>query len=207
MGIFKKFINQTAKPEGVLGRLMLLGMNAGHAKMADWGISTLKIVEPDEILDIGCGGGRHIHKMLKLYPRAHAAAVDYSPLCVKNAARYNWKEIRAGRLTVDIGDVSNLTFPAEKFDLVTAFETVYFWPGLVPCFTQVARVLKPGGFFLIVNETDGIEPVGKKFEKMIDQMTDYTAEELEEALSAAGFVHTEVSRHDHFPWIALVAKK
>ena len=207
MGLFKKFINQTARPEGILGRLMIRGMNCGHAKLADWGISTLGIGEPDEILDIGCGGGRHIHKMLRLYPGARGAAVDCSPLCVRKAAEYNRKEIRAERLAVDVGDAADLPFPAEKFDLVTAFETVYFWPGLVRCFTQAARVLKPDGVFLIVNETDGVEPVGRKFEKMIDRMTDYTAEELEEALRGAGFAHTAVSRHSVFPWIAVAARK
>ena len=207
MGLFKKFINQTARPEGFLGRLMIRGMNRGHGKLADWGISTLGIGEPDEILDIGCGGGRHIHKMLGLYPAARGAAVDYSPLCVQKAAEYNRKEIMAGRLTVDVGDAADLPFPDEKFDLITAFETVYFWPGLVRCFTQAARVLKPDGVFLIVNETDGIEPVGRKFEKMIDRMTDYTAEELEEALRGAGFAHTAVSRHSVFPWIAVAARK
>ena len=112
MGLFKKFINQTARPEGILGRLMIRGMNCGHAKLADWGISTLGIGEPDEILDIGCGGGRHIHKMLRLYPGARGAAVDCSPLCVRKAAEYNRKEIRAGRLAVDVGDAADLpSFP------------------------------------------------------------------------------------------------
>ncbi len=33
MGLFKNYINQTRKPEGVLGKAMLNGMNSGHAKM------------------------------------------------------------------------------------------------------------------------------------------------------------------------------
>ena len=35
MGLFKNFVNQTRKPEGILGKMMLSGMNSGHAKMAD----------------------------------------------------------------------------------------------------------------------------------------------------------------------------
>ena len=42
MGLFRKFINQTRKPEGILGKMMVNGMNSGHAKMADWGMSHLK---------------------------------------------------------------------------------------------------------------------------------------------------------------------
>ncbi len=207
MGFFKKFINQTAKPEGFLGRLMIRNMNTGHAKLADWGIAKLQIGEPKEILDIGCGGGRHMHALLRRYPQAHGTAIDYSPLCVKMTAKFNRKEVKAGRCAVQRGDVSNLTFPSEKFDLITAIETVYFWPGLVPCFTQVARTLKPDGTFLIIHETDGIEPIARKFEKIIDLMTDYTVPQLEEALRAAGFSEITVSKHGVFPWIAVAAKK
>ena len=33
MGLFKKFVSQTRKPEGFLGRMMVGGMNGGHAKI------------------------------------------------------------------------------------------------------------------------------------------------------------------------------
>ena len=36
MGLFKKFVNQTRKPEGFLGKMMVRSMNSGHAKVADW---------------------------------------------------------------------------------------------------------------------------------------------------------------------------
>lgn len=207
MGFYKNFLNLCAKPEGLLGRYLLRKMNVHHAEMADWGISRLQIEEPKEILDIGCGGGRHLYELLKRYRRARGTAIDYSPLCVRKTAKFNREFVRAGRCTAEQGDVSSLTFPVETFDLATAFETVYFWPGLVPCLTQTARVLKPGGTLLIVNETDGLEPVGRRFEKIIDLMTVYTAEELKEALHAAGFSEVAVSHHEAFPWIAVAARK
>ena len=37
MGLFKNYVSQTRKPEGFLGKMMLGGMNSGHAKLADWG--------------------------------------------------------------------------------------------------------------------------------------------------------------------------
>ncbi len=43
MGLFKDFCNQTRKPEGLLGKLMVNGMNSGHAKLADWGMEALNI--------------------------------------------------------------------------------------------------------------------------------------------------------------------
>lgn len=38
--MFKQFIQNTRKPEGTLGRMMLKGMNTGHAKLAAWGFRT-----------------------------------------------------------------------------------------------------------------------------------------------------------------------
>jgi hypothetical protein len=82
-----------------------------------------------------------------------------------------------------------------------------FWPGLERCFAQVARVLKPGGLFLICNESDGLDTAGKKFEKIIDGMKCYTAEELEDALREAGFSEVSTDHHGRKPWICVLARK
>ena len=67
MGLFNDFINQTRKPEGILGKMMVNGMNGGHAKLADWGMSHLTKINPKEIVEIGCGGGRNAGELLKRY--------------------------------------------------------------------------------------------------------------------------------------------
>ena len=38
MGLFKDYVSQARKPEGFLGKMMVNGMNGGHARMADWGM-------------------------------------------------------------------------------------------------------------------------------------------------------------------------
>ena len=207
MALLRKFFNQTRKPEGFLGKLMLSGMNSGHAKLADWGFEHLPELTVSQAVDLGCGGGRNAGELLKKYPAAHVTAIDYSALCVEKAKSYNRAMIAAGRCTVRQGDVSALALPAERFDLATAFETVYFWPGLEKCFAEAAKVLKPGGYFLICNESDGTDPTGTKFESIIEGMKSYTAQEIEAALKAAGFSQVEIDHHPNKPWIAVLAKK
>lgn len=207
MGLLKRFFNQTRKPEGILGALMLQGMNSGHGELADWGFTHLPPLRPAQIVDLGCGAGRNAGEMLKKYPYAHVTAIDYSPLSVEKAASYNKKSIDAGRCTVQQGDVSDLWLEAEGFELATAFETVYFWPGLERCFEQVAHVLKPGGLFLICNESDGLDATGTKFEKIIDGMKVYKAEEIEAALHKAGFTEVNTDHHGRKPWICVLARK
>lgn len=207
MSVLRKFFNQTRKPEGRLGRIMLRTMNAGHAKMADWGMSHLPQISPENIVELGCGAGRNAGELLKRYPQAHITAVDYSPLSVEKAKEYNKAMVRAGRCSVLQEDVSALPFSHGSFDLAGAFETVYFWPGLEKCFSEVYRVLKPGGYFLISNESDGMDGASRKFEKIIEGMRAYTAKDLEEALYAAGFSEVASDHHKTRPWITVIAKK
>jgi trans-aconitate methyltransferase len=207
MGLFKDYVSQTRKPEGFLGKMMLKGMNSGHAKMADWGLDHLQRIEPENIVDLGCGGGRNAGELLRRYPKAHVTAVDYSELSVEKAKEYNQKMIAAGRCIVQQGDVSAITLPEGSYDLATAFETIYFWPGLSHCFAQVAKILKPGGYFMICNESDGTDAASLKFEKIIDGMKNYTAEDIEKALKEAGFSKVKTDHHKNKPWITVLARK
>lgn len=206
-GLFNRYVNQTRKPEGFLGKLMLGGMNGGHAKLADWGMLQLRDLSPNAIAELGCGGGRNAGELLKRFPDALVTAVDYSALSVEKAKKYNRKAAEAGRIRVLQGDVSALDFADASFDLATAFETVYFWPGPTESFSEVCRILKPGGRFLIVNESDGTDKTGKQFESIIDGMKTYTAEELETALKDAGFASVRIAHHPQKPWLAILAAK
>ena len=207
MGLFKTIFNLTRKPEGFWGGRLLTGMNHAHAKGADWGMSNLPAINPAEIADLGCGGGRNAAVLLKKYPSARLTAVDYSPLCVDRTRKYNAKAVAAGRCTALECSVSALTLAAQSCDLATAFETIYFWPGLDACFAEVFRVLKPGGLFLIVNESDGTDSAGLKWEKIIDGIRLYTAEEIQLALKQAGFSQVQAFHHDSRPWLAILAEK
>ena len=207
MGIYKRFVNQTRKPEGYLGKMMVNGMNSGHAKMADWGLSHLSKVNPENIVDIGCGGGRNAAELMMKYPSAKVTAIDYSKVSVDKAKEYNKEMIEAGRCVVKQGDVSALDIADGEYELATAFETIYFWPGLEKCFAEVARILKPGGIFMIVNESDGTDATSLKFEKIIEGMKCHTVEEITEALKKAGFSKVKADHHSKKAWITVIAKK
>ena len=207
MGLYKKFVNQTRKPEGFLGKMMVSGMNGGHAKLADWGMDHLDGIDASSIVELGCGGGRNTAELLKRYPQGKVSALDYSPLSVEKTKEYNKDMIASGRCTVIQGNVAELPFDDDSFELSTAFETVYFWPGLEHCFSEVCRVLKPGGRFMICNESDGTDETSLKYEKIIEGMKCYTVDELTSALKTAGFTEVISDRYDSKPWITVIARK
>ena len=207
MGVLKQYFNQTRKPSGRLGSLMIANMNLGHARLADWGMQQLPEASPKQILEIGCGGGRNVSRLLQTFPAARLTAIDYSPLSVQKTKARNRALVQAGRCTVLEADISALPFSASSFDLVTAFETVYFWPGLTRCFAQAANVLKPGGIFLIVNESDGTDPASKSFENIIEGMKLYTEEQISEALRKAGFSSVQAFHHPSKSWLTVIGRK
>lgn len=207
MGIFRRFINMTRKPEGFLGKMMLRGMNSGHAPMAEWALAHFPSIQPLRLAELGCGGGRNAAMLLRYYPQAALTAIDYSSLSVEMASAYNQKAIAAGRCTVRQGDVSKLEWQQEAVQLATAFETIYFWPELEKCFRQVRRILEEDGYFIIVNELAQRNEAAAKYEGLIDGMHVYTQEEINRALLGAGFRQVRAVHHDHKPWLMMIAQK
>ena len=208
MGLLSKIFSNTRKPEGFFGRMMVNGMNGGgHAKLAEWGLGEVSIAESADILDVGCGGGANIARLLSRAPKARVTGIDYSPVSVKKSREVNAKAIAAGRCQVVEGSATALPFEEGSFDLVTAFETVYFWPEIEKCFAGVRRTLKDGGRFVIVNEDDGLSGNNDKWEKLIDGMHTYTPDELRTHLTAAGFRDIAVHTNDQHHWLCATAAK
>ena len=200
-------LQNCAKPEGRIGKLIVRMMNSAHTPLSKWGLAHLELAPDADVIDLGCGGGRNVAALLKKYPDAIVDGIDYSPLSAEKAIVYNAPSIARKRCTISVGDVSDLQLAPHSYDLATAFETIYFWPGLEKCFAQVAGVLKPGGIFMICNESDGTDDTSLKYEKIIDGMKNYTAEQIEAALRKVGFSSVSCHHHPSKPWITVIAKK
>ena len=162
------FFENTRKPVGLGGKIMVAMMNFGHSAMAEWGLRFLQLAPDARVLDCGCGGGANIRTLLKLCPKGKVQGIDYSAVSVEKARKVNARAIAAGRCAVQQASVAELPFEAEQFDVVTAFETVYFWPELSQNFREVYRVLKPGGIFFICNEANGETTKDDKWTQMED---------------------------------------
>ena len=199
------FFENTRKPVGFGGKIMVAMMNFGHSAMAAWGLQFLQPAPDAMVLDCGCGGGANIKTLLKLCPKGRVQGIDYSAVSVEKARKVNARAIAAGRCNVQQASVTELPFEAEQFDVVTAFETVYFWPDLPQCFREVYRVLKPGGTLLICNESNGDTDKDKKWTEIIGGMTIYKDAELKTYLEQAGFHDVQI--HKKKGWLCVTAQK
>ena len=175
------FFDNMRKPQGKLGNFQLKSMNKEHTPVSLWGLKHLDIKEDDIILDIGCGGGMNINRMSKKAKKVYG--VDYSIESVKLSREVNEDYIREGKVEILEGNVASLPFEDDTFDIVTAFETVYFWPDIEKSFGEVKRVLKPGGVFLIGMETNGSDSLVMRFWNHFIDMEMYTDEEIHSFLA------------------------
>lgn len=202
-------------PQGELGEELIDNMNMNHEGLAQWGVSHLNITKDTIFLDIGCGGGVNVKRFLGLTDNK-VYGIDYSKLSVKRSTELNRTEIENERCEIKQESVSEMSFENESFDLITAFETVYFWPDIKNDFKEVNRVLKDNGIFLICNEAlpkDGDERQ-KEFTELL-KCNIYSEEELTENLKNNGFSNVKSiikESKDSFTgedatWICAIAQK
>ena len=188
--IFKDFFSQCARPEGFLGRVMLRFMNFGHAPLTNWGLGFVAFHDGMTMADIGCGGGATLKRLLKRSSGSKVYGIDISEESVIKAKKVN-KQLLGSRVFVEQGSADRLPWGNQTFDVVTAVETVYFWPDLPKCFQEVKRVLKPGGQFAIMLEV--IEG-DSAWASVVEGMNVRSPEQLKDMLEQAGFSNVEVYR-------------
>ena len=118
----------------------------------------------------------------------------------------NEEAIKAGRCEILHGDVMDLPFTDASFHVVTAFETIYYWPDLTKAFEQVYRVLKENGIFMICNESNGEDEEGEQWAEIIEGMTVYNSEQIQILLQRAGFTNIKIDTNDK-GWLCAVGEK
>ena len=201
------FYQNTRKPVGFGGTIMVRLMNVCHSPIATWGFSKLSMRDNLNILDIGCGGGKNIATWLRKSKNSHVTGLDYSEVSVDESSKKNKWAIKKNRCEILRGNVAEMPFSDNTFDCVSAFETIYFWPGLEECFTEVNRVLKHGGIFMVCNGSDGENESDEKWVNIIEGMSVYNEDQLHSALEKAGFYKIKCYINTEKHWLCIFAKK
>lgn len=205
----KELIKNARKPVGELGHQILDRMNKSHENMAVWGVSHFDIKEDDLILDIGCGGGKNIERFAKEITAGKVVGIDYSEVSVEKSIELNWEAIDAGKVEVIQGSVSEMPFEDNTFDIVTGFETIYFWPDFINDLKEVNRVLKKGGLVFFCNEAVYREGEMEKYDDLVEllDMKIYSEEVLKESLEKTGFKDFKAYIDDENDWICVISRK
>ncbi len=200
---------QVRRPSKWGGRFFLWMMNSSHSSLTDWGLNHIKVEQNFTILDVGCGGGRTIQKLATLAPDGTVYGVDYAKGSVAASSAKNASLIKAGRVEVKEASVSQLPFPNDKFNLVTAVETQYYWSDLVNDMQEILRVLKPGGTLIIIAESykKGAYNMLQRPVMRLLKAANLGVEEHRGLFATAGYNDIQIFEERKRGWICGIGKK
>ncbi|MBI1764621.1 MAG: methyltransferase domain-containing protein [Acidobacteria bacterium] len=136
---------QFACPDGWVGAAVGHLMAYKNEAMNRFAVEQLRLAPDDQVLEIGFGHGKTIELMAGQVTRGLVAGVDLSMTMVTQAAKHNEAAIKAGRVELQQGSVSNIPYEYARFSKVVAANNYQFWPNPELDLTEIQRVLQPGG--------------------------------------------------------------
>uniref|UniRef100_A0A8H7K823 Sterol 24-C-methyltransferase n=1 Tax=Bionectria ochroleuca TaxID=29856 RepID=A0A8H7K823_BIOOC len=98
------------------------------------------------VLDVGCGVGGPAREIVK-FTGAHVTGLNLNEYQVQRATNYAAREGLSNLLDFVQGDFMKMPFPDNSFDAVYAIEATCHAPSLKGVYSEILRVLKPGGTF------------------------------------------------------------
>ncbi len=130
-----------------MNRLMSLGNDRTWRKKA---ILSLKELNPESILDIATGTGDFAITAHYLLSPGKIVGIDISEGMLKIGREKIEKLNLTDRITLQVGDSTQLDFDAQTFDVVTVAFGVRNFESLSKGLNEIYRVLKPGGVAVIL---------------------------------------------------------
>ena len=147
--------------------------------------------EAASVLDAGCGEGYYLSQLGWVPERW---GIDISRDAVRYAAA---RDRGAHWLTAT---AAHLPFSDGGFDCVLSMFAL-------TAGAEFFRVLRPGGIFLIVNESDGEDPHASKWLSVIDGMRIFDGDQLARFLTEAGFSEVILNRNAKKQWLCVLAMR
>jgi len=102
------------------------------------------------VLDVGCGSGRIMNHLAKLYPESRFTGIDLSREAIQTA-RAEASEKGIGNIEFIVRDVSDLEASAEPgvFDFITTFDAIHDQAKPFEVLKGIYRALKADGWYLM----------------------------------------------------------
>lgn len=106
-------------------------------------IDSIDNCNPKNILDVGCGKGRYLYKLLELNNNQDLHAVDISEKVMSQLPE---------TINKKVGTMMSLPFNDEEFDFVYTIEALEHSVNLSGALNELTRILKKGGTLLIIDK-------------------------------------------------------
>jgi len=155
-----------------------------------------RIRDEYSILDIGCGEGITLERLIKRFPNKDIRGIDYIQknveICKKNG------------LQVDYGSVYNLKTDNNSVDCVIFLEVIEHLDKPQKALKEIYRALKPGGSLILIFPNDMIFKIARilafKFKEAFynpGHVKQWTPKIMRKTLEQLGF---EISKIENVPF-------
>ncbi len=122
-------------------------------------ISRLKLRDNDRVLCVGVGTGNEISHILRTNPTVNLTGIDYSEVALAKATQ---KALSCGKkITLTHMNAQRIDFPDESFDRVLCVHVMDFLPDQRKATSEIIRVLKKRGRFVITYPSKNESTIGK----------------------------------------------
>ncbi|MEM7444237.1 MAG: methyltransferase domain-containing protein [Pseudomonadota bacterium] len=129
----------------------------------------------ETVLDVGCGGGAAVRAAASLLTTGKVLGIDPSPAMVRIAEETADSHPAAGRMAFALGSAETLQVADASVDVAMAINSLHHWVDIPKGLGHIARVLRPSGRFVVVEEVFEQREMG------------LTPETIRSALVDAGF--------------------
>lgn len=148
--------------------------------------------QPETILDIGCGTGKLLRKAGACWPEAKLIGVDPASGMIEAAKRLT------PDATFYVGSAEALPLEDASVDLAMSTLSFHHWEDQAAGVREVARVLRPGGHFILVD----MSFPGWMVHSIIRQSRVHDRAEMRALFAQAGL---RVQRQQRATWRGLLA--
>ncbi|WP_430529919.1 class I SAM-dependent methyltransferase [Myroides sp. C20-1] len=181
--------NQLRCPSGQAGEELAEMMFKSNSNMIYKTVDRLQLDQKDAVLEIGFGSAKHLPYIFSAAKNIRYHGVEISPLMMEMAAKVK-ESLEQEQIELTLtGELNSLPYSDKAFNHCFSVNTVYFWSDPVKYFTEIYRVLKPGGSIALsyIREDFAQEqPFAKE-----DVFHFYRTEWLIRILTNIGYSHVE----------------
>jgi ubiquinone/menaquinone biosynthesis C-methylase UbiE len=201
-GLRERLVDATARrPRGRLARWTYGGKRGappGHEEIFDQLLKCVGPVEGERCLDVGCGGGRLLERLLAA-GAAGAAGLDHSPEMLAFTKSRNRKAVDLGTLELELGDAARIPWPDETFGVLVCANMFFFLDSPEPVLAEFRRVLHPGGRLAIATQPGPLPGASLRHWWVAvwgPTMHVHSDEQMAELLDRAGFTQVTVQTRE-----------